>query len=206
MASCFTCPGSQVAQCRKCRGGGTQTCGSCGRTGWLTAAAFARLIGKPVRAISFRADASPEFRNNVAALRVADLPVTHGRVVRAVVEEAEGRILIGLECIVPHIIIDACFSPGAIQRFDAIGLLGCIPAMPVFLDPMLAPISADINLAAAGGQHAEVLRLAKETRVTCSAILTISGRGHGLETLRATWKGAASDAMLAGVFEDIGEA
>ena len=200
--SCPSCNGQRTVRCSGCGGGGAVGCGTCGRTGWLTVATTVSLVGNPVRDVSFMSDAPPQFRRSVAALPVRDLPELHGRTVRGLVDAADGRAGLALECVVPHIQLDACFAPGFEQRFEAVGLLARIPLMPMFLDGMLQRLSDEIGRAADERRPEDVLRLAKETRVTCAALVVVSGReGHGLEALQHLWKGAASDEILNGFLE-----
>ena len=194
---CATCNGQMKVRCAGCGGCGTVSCGTCGRTGWLTVATTVSLVGKPVRKIAFDAGAPPEFRESVATLEIKELPVLHGETVRKMVDAVEGRAVVTLDCCVPHVRLDARFGPGFEQSFDAVGLLARVAIMPVFLDRMLAPLSDQIRVAASEKRATDVLRLAKETRVTCTVLVAVSGRyGHGLEALRHIWKGAASDEVL----------
>ena len=179
-------------------------CGTCGRTGWLTVANTIRLVGKPVRAASFEAGTPPEFRRGIVALPMTDLPVVHGKVVRSSVEEADGRVCLAIECVIPHVTLEAQFSPDFVQRLDAVGSLAKIASMPTFLDGMLKPAADEIRQAAGDQRLADVLRFAKGTRVTLSVLAAVSGRERvGVVGLQAIWKGAASDAMLEELLEHV---
>ena len=205
--TCYTCHGRRRVTCQACGGDGRQECDDCGRTGWLTRSVVARLVGKPVRALSFEDGAPLAFRVAVEALATKDIPVLHGKVKRSLVETAEGTVGMGLECTMPHVALDAEFEPGIVRRFDAVGLRGEIPSMPAFLDPMLASLSNDIDIAAHEKRHADVLRLAKDSRVTCSVLVAVSGReGHGVEALRTAWQGAASDPLLGELLDHVRKA
>jgi hypothetical protein len=202
--NCHFCNGLQNVPCNGCGGRGTVGCGTCGRTGWLTVATTIRLVGKPVRASSFEADVPPEFRRGILSLPMTDLPVVHGKVVRSSVEEADGRVCLAIECVIPHVTLQARFSSDFTQRIDAVGLLAKIASMPTFLDGMLKPAASEIRQAAGDRRFADVLRLAKGTRVTSSVLAAVSGRERrGLVGIQAIWKGAASDAMLEGLLEHV---
>jgi hypothetical protein len=190
---CYSCGGRTKLTCGDCNGSGWLDCRKCGKTGKLTLAIKADLVGRPNRAVRNSAGLPAEFLAALKCLPIFELPTTHGDVDAAVTEPENGAAAVRLTCTIPDVRV--AMERGEVLpstwNFVAIGKTACLPHMPTFLDNLLLPLLKEIEDAAKAGQAGKALALAKESRVTASVLKAVATtRGPDEEALSALWQQA----------------
>jgi len=189
---CDGCGGTGVFRCTVCAGSGVVPCDECAGVGQFTHIHRPRLVAKPARGFALPSDVPEAVRATLDAVGY-DGFATVAEVQPGTLRHSGTRLLYERAGTVPVLTL-ACACDGVAFEVEAVGPDAVVPAMPAFLDAVLAPLLARIEAASGAGAFG-IAALSRVTGTIADAIL--AGRLPELDVLVAEHERCVSRAFAA---------
>jgi DnaJ-class molecular chaperone with C-terminal Zn finger domain len=193
-ASCESCGGRGVVRCPVCAGAGVVSCEDCRGIGQFTHIHHPHLTVRPARGFLVPPDAPTCVGQVLEAVgfdRFADVAVPEPQTVR----HSGTQLLYEQSGIVPVVTL-SCVCDGVPFAVETVGPGAAVPAMPAFLDQVLAPVLARIQ-AEAGPDAFATASSFRLTKAVADAVR--AGREPDVEAIIADHEGCVSHTFVAEV-------
>lgn len=193
-AACESCAGRGVLRCPVCTGNGVVVCEECGGVGQFTHIHRPRLTAKPSRGFAVPPEAPACVRPVLEAVGVDHVDAV-AEAEPMTVRHSGTQLLYERHGVVPVVTL-SCNCAGVPFEVETVGPDALVPAMPAFLDDVLAPVLARIR-AVPGPDAFATAGAFRLTKAVADAVL--AGREPDAEAIVADHEGCVSPAFVAGV-------